>query len=223
VSATHREHHEGQPPHRRLVSSIGACKSIASRALVVTGLSTLMLGGCFAPEHGVNDLEPGQEPGGVLVDAPKGGGDSGTGCVAPTLSSLHVRVRTTAYGGRYAPRNIGAIWVEDSTGKFIHTIERWAGTRARWLLRWQTSSKANAVDAITSATLSSHTTHDRTWNLAGADKCQIAAGNYKLVIETTDYNGMGATTEIPFTKGSSAVTLMPAETTNFHDLLLELK
>lgn len=184
-----------------------------------------MLAGCFTPAHGVDDLEPGDQPGGYAgPDAGPGtGSGSNTSCATGALSSLHVRVRTTAYGGRYAPRNIGAIWVEDASGKFVKTIERWAKTRARWLVRFQAAANGNVVDAVTSATLQSHVTHDRTWNLQGLDHCQIPAGNYRLVLETTDYNGAGATLEIPFTKDQSAVTLTPTETAQFHDLLVELK
>lgn len=192
---------------------------------LATAAITMMLAGCFAPEHGADELEPGQEPGGHYgTDASTAGGDSGTATCpgASTLTSAQIRVRTTAVGGRYAPRNIGAIWIEDSTGKFVKTIEVWAKTRARYLTRWKTASASNVVDAVSGATLASHTTHDRTWNLQGLDHCKVQPGNYKVVVEETDSNATGPSLEIPFTIGSAA-TVMAAETTNFHDLLVDVK
>lgn len=184
-----------------------------------------MLAGCFQPSVGADELEPGQQPGDIFgIDAATTtGGDGGNGCATSSLTSLHVRVRTTQVNGRYAPRNIGALWIEDSTGKFVKTVELWAKTRAKYLTRFQASAKGNVVDAVTSATLSSHIMHDRTWNLTGLDHCQAASGNYKLVMELTDYNGTGASFEVPFTKMQSPVTITPADTTNFHEILVELK
>ena len=139
------------------------------------------------------------------------------------LSQLHVRVRTSAVGGRYAPRNVGAIWIETASGAFVKTLERWGATRARYLFRWNAASGGNVVDAVTSATLQTHITHDREWNLTDKTTCEIPTGNYRVVVEHTDRDSAGATIEIPFTKDQAAVTLMPTDATNFHDMLLELR
>jgi hypothetical protein len=187
----------------------------------VSTVASVFLAACFSPSVGSDELEPGQQPGSVF-DVDAGAGATCTSFLSP-LSSIRVRVRTTPFDGSYAPDNIGAIWVEDSTGTFVKTIEKWAKTRVRYLTRWNDASKGNVVDAITSATLQSHVTHDRRWNLLGLDRCQIPAGDYRIIVETTDHNGTGDSLEIPFTFGQSAVTLTPAETGTFHDLMIELK
>lgn len=177
---------------------------------------------CFQPAVGADELSPGDEPG-SLFDAGVTSGDGSAGCNKTPLSSMRIRVRTTTNNGRYSPKNIGAIWIEDSAGKFVKTVEVWAKTRARYLVKWNASAKANVVDAVTGATLSMHTTHDRTWNLTGVDKCEVAQGNYKVVVEMTDKDAAGPFVEIPFMIGTTPTTLTPAEATTFHDLLVDLK
>ena len=185
-------------------------------------MSTLLTG-CFDPRTGTDSIEPGVQPPGGLFGADGGLGGS---CAEPDpspLSQLHVRVRTSPFGGEYAPRHVGAIWIEDARGEFVKTIERWGKTRARNLTRWYAASNGNVVDAVTSATATSHTTHDRIWNLGNLERCEIAAGDYKLVMEHTDQDASGASIELPFTKGQVPVTLMPPDDAYFHDLLIELK
>ena len=135
---------------------------------------------------------------------------------------MRIRVRTTTAGGRYSPRNIGAIWIETEAGAFVKTVERWAGTRARWLTKFIASSSSNLVDAVTSATLAQHTTHDRMWNLQDVRRCEIAPGNYRVMVEMTDKNGTGPSLAIPFTMNGSPAMLTPTEAANFHDLLIDL-
>ncbi|MBL9019085.1 MAG: DUF2271 domain-containing protein [Myxococcales bacterium] len=186
-------------------------------------LVSIAASGCFAPTTGTDEGGPGAQPPGGLFGAD---GGVNVGCSNPDsspLSTLRIRVRTTPFGGRYAPKNIGAIWIETSAGAFVKTVERWGKTRARYLTRFNASSGGNVVDAITSATLGAHTTHDRTWNLADKTACEIPAGDYKVVMEHTDRDGPGTSIELPWTKGTAPLTLTPAENTYFHDLLLELR
>ena len=184
-------------------------------------------GGCyFAPESTSEERDGGIQPPNDLF-----GGDAGpvvdggtTGCSQQTpLASMRFRVRTTTANGRYSPRNIGAIWIETAQGAFIKTIERWAGTRARWLTKFNAASASNLADAVTGATLNSHMTHDRTWNLTDVTHCEVRPGDYRVMVEMTDKNGAGPNTASPFTLVTSSMTLMPTETTNFHDLLIELQ
>ena len=181
--------------------------------------------GCYLPQHDADELGTGKQPGDYFGDA--GGDDDGPStvpdgsCANPGSSSVRVRVRTSPNGGKYAPRNIGAIWIEDGNGSFVHTLELWATTRRRYLSRWLASSLSNTADAVTGATLSDHMTHDRTWALDGAARCQHQVGSYRVVIEHTDFNGSGPTFEIPFTMGTPG-TVTPADQAAFHDLLVEL-
>jgi hypothetical protein len=188
-------------------------------------MSTCLAGCYFTPDTGSGERDGGIQPPNDLFGADARTADGGgMGCASESpLVSMRVRVRTTTPNGRYSPRNIGAIWIETEQGMFVKTIERWAGTRARWLTKFNASSASNLVDAVTSATLSQHTTHDRTWNLTNLMHCEIPSGNYRVVVEMTDKNGAGPSTTIPFTMNGTPMTLTPVETTNFHDLLIELK
>lgn len=48
---------------------------------------------------------------------------------AQTSGTLSVSVTTSSAGGNYTPRNILAIWVEDSSGKFVKTLLVYANAR----------------------------------------------------------------------------------------------
>ena len=196
------------------------------RVPVLSTLSVLLAlaaPGCFEPGTGADLTEPGTQPPNGLFGADGGVNSTCTDPDPSPLSKLHVVVRTSAFGGRYAPRNVGAIWIETASGTFVKTLEKWGSTRSRYIVRWNAASGGNVVDAVTSATLQSHVTHDRTWNLTDKTTCEIKTGTYRVVVEHTDRDGPGATIEIPFTKDQTAVTLMPTDATNFHDMLLELQ
>jgi hypothetical protein len=182
--------------------------------------------GCFMPETGSEERDGGIQPPDNLFggDAGMVAGDAGLTCSSGTpLVSMRVRVRTTTANGRYSPRNIGAIWIETEGNAFVKTVERWAGTRARWLTKFNAASASNLVDAVTGATLLQHTTHDRTWNLTDRLHCEVVAGNYRVVVEMTDKNGAGPSTVMPFTIDGTPMTLTFPDATNFHDLSIELK
>ncbi len=190
-------------------------------------MSTLaLIAGCFEPDSGTEIHDGGiQPPNGLFggaVDAAVTGDGGGSSCADGPLSTLRIRVRTTTNNGRYSPRNIGAIWIETAQGQFVKTVERWAKTRVRWLTKWNASSAGNIVDAVSGATMTSHTTHDRMWNLKNVTECEIPNGDYRVMIEMTDTNATGPSTSIPFTVNGSAQTVTPTETANFHDLLVEL-
>ena len=78
---------------------------------------------------------------GVLVDAS-----------LPARGSVTIRYTTLDQGGTFSPRNVGAAWVEDSSGAFVKTLDRWAAVSANRLSAWRAASNGNVVDAVTSAT-----------------------------------------------------------------------
>ncbi len=160
------------------------------------------------------------------VVEPDAGSPLPPGCpeVAPSpLTRATFTVRTTSAGGRYSPRNVGAVWVERADGTFVKTLSRWAARRAGYLTRFQSSSGGNVVDAVTSATLSSHQTHSVEWGLDDVDACPAGQGAYRLVVEMTDRNGTGPTAEFPFELGAAPGSTSFADASNFHDLQLTLE
>jgi len=135
---------------------------------------------------------------------------------AQTTGTLSVSVATSSTGGTYAPRNILAIWVEDSSGKFVKTLLAYADKRKTHLNTWEASTTAagsvyNSVDAITGATQSSHATRTCSWNGTDYNKTLVPDGDYKLRMELTDKNGTGNVASFTFTKGPNSQKLTPAD------------
>jgi len=134
---------------------------------------------------------------------------------AQTNGTLSVSVATGSTGGNYAPRNILAIWVEDSSGKFVKTLLAYADKRKTHLNTWEASTTTagsvyNSVDAITGATKSSHDTRTCSWNGTNYSKTLVPDGDYKIRMELTDKNGTGNTASFSFTKGPNSQKLTPA-------------
>lgn len=208
---------------------------IFAAAAVMSIVAGLTLVGCYQPGVGSDELrdaleapvelfgDGGAGPRDAGVDGSSAAGDAGTGCAVDSpLSALRIVVRTTALGGRYAPRNIGAIWIETATGQYVKTVQRWANRRRAYLTSYMAVTGGDVTDAISGATLSSHITHDVTWNLTDRNRCEIPPGNYRVAIEMTDGNMTGVAVRLPFTKNTTGTMSTPPETAQFHNLLLDL-
>jgi len=110
-----------------------------------------------------------------------------SGCSTPK-GYVTLSFQTTSYGGSYAPRNSGAIWVEDSRGNFIQTLKVWAISQKHHLVLWNKSSMGNEVDAVTSATLDDHQVHEVTWDCTDHIDRTVPDDFYKIHIEFTEDN-----------------------------------
>jgi hypothetical protein len=150
------------------------------------------------------------------------GGAAGGPALPAGLSQLSFQVLTHSQGGKYAPKNVGAIWIETSTGAFVKTLEVWAGTRARYLRRWTSEARSSRVDAVSSATLRGHATHTATWDCTDAAGSAVAPGAYKVVIEVTDYDGAGQSAEVPFTSDQPGM-ITPPDMPAYTGMLLRLQ
>ena len=144
----------------------------------------------------------------------------------PKNCSLAVTVTTVSPGGKYSPRNIGAIWISDGSDRFIKTLNVWADRRAKYLKRWNAATTAamlpaNRVDAISSATKSSHGVRAGTWNCTNTASVPVSDGAYKVCFELTDYDGDGPYNCVPFTKSATPFTLTPADAPSFTARKLE--
>jgi len=145
---------------------------------------------------------------------------SSSGLLAQTTQSVDFKVTTSSPNGKYNPRNIGAIWIEDVNGNFIKTINVWAKKRKKYLYTWNVASKGNVVDALTGATLSSHKTHNVSWNLKDVSDNTVPNGMYQLKIELTDKHSQGPLATFSFPVGEvSNVTSLPDQT-YFHNIEL---
>lgn len=183
----------------------------------------------WRPWYELPDAEP-SEPATDLagpVDArPSGPTDGGAG-PGPGGCSLAISVTTTSAGGRYSPRNIGAIWISDDSDRFIKTVSVWAEKRAKYLQRWNAATSAakvpgSRVDAVSSATKSSHGVRSGAWNCTDTTSQPVANGAYKVCFELTDYDGPGPYNCVPFTKSPAPFSLTPADSPSFTARRLEL-
>lgn len=145
----------------------------------------------------------------------------------PRMCSLAVTATTVSPGGKYSPRNIGAIWINDGGDQFIKTLNVWAERRAKYLKRWNAATAAamhpaDRTDAISSATKSSHGVRTGTWDCTNTASLPVADGAYKVCFELTDYDGDGPYDCVSFTKGPAPVSLTPADVRSFTARKLEL-
>jgi hypothetical protein len=136
-------------------------------------------------------------------------------------SRIVFRFTTRSQGGRYQPKNVGAIWVEDGTGGGIKILALWASLRVRYLSEYLASNpQRDLADAVTSATLRDHQTHEVSWNLRGKDGQVLPDGAYSLVAEVTDRDGTGQTLSVMFQKGLDPQQMRPADTEFYSDIEL---
>lgn len=147
---------------------------------------------------------------------------------AQTAGTLTVSATTSSTSSpEYAPKNIVAMWIEDSSGNFVKTLLALAKDRKQHLKNWQlTTLKAgstyNTVDAITGATQNSHATRSCIWNGKNRSSVLVPDGTYKLRMEVTDNDGVVQNlATFTFTKGTSVQTLTPAATNGYTNISIE--
>lgn len=206
----------------------------------VMGLLALCAGACegspdrqefWRPwyETGAGDPQPDTPQDSGTPPAPLDGG-SGPADLAGAMSAcgLSVVVTTSAAGGKYAPRNIGAIWITDGGDRFVKTLAIWAEKRAKYLTAWNASTAAamqpaSRVDAISSATKTTHGVRSGTWNCKDTAGQPRPDGPHKVCFELTDRDGAGPTQCVSFSKGSMAWVLTPPDAPSFASTRLEFR
>jgi hypothetical protein len=141
---------------------------------------------------------------------------------ADTGMSMSLDFTTVSQRGRYSPKNIGAVWIEDSAGKYVKTLDAWAAKRARYLVKWVGKNPTgDRVDAISRATLPNHIAHHATWNLKDNKGVVAPDGEYTIYIESTDQETKpGAWTSLSFTKSADPQTVMPPDATAYTGIKL---
>jgi len=168
-------------------------------------------------------LPPGLPLGGRMSAAGSSASAAGGAPSGGAVGSLTFDVTTTPVGGRYQPKNVGAIWIEDSAGTLVKSLKVWAGIRRIWLTRYGSVLGFGPVDVMASATLSSHKTHHVTWDLKNADGMAVAPGKYTLMMEVTDSDAPGRSNMIPFDTSTGAQTMMPPNAPSFTTMSLQLQ
>lgn len=182
---------------------------------------------------GMNAIVPRGGAGGAAGSGAAGMGSAGSASpTGPSAGTLTITFTSVNQGGRYQPRNVGAVWIETGSGMFVKTIERWAGIRANHLTRWAQASggwgsffgggnTADKMDAISRATLARHEKHMLTWDMKDLMNQTVPDGKYKVGIEVTEDNFVpGANVLIEFEKGPAPVTVMPPDQKPYSGLVI---
>lgn len=222
----------------RHVAAVSFCRRLRASAVATLLLILANSAGCFSAEY---ESAPTAHPDGSLpyqqtfeeyLRATNGAADAPEDLAAPDstctpadsgLTSLRFSVRTTPVGGRFAPRNAGAIWVETADGQWVRTLERWGKRRAKWLEAFNMASGGDLTDAITRATLPQHEVHEVSWNLTDLAGCEVPDGTYQVRIEVTDWSGSGEDAAFAFEKGPEPVSQLPMDPEFFRDVQLLLE
>lgn len=123
-------------------------------------------------------------------------GALGLASLAPRAMADDVTISCTTSPTQYEeyePRNVVAIWIEDSAGTFVKTLMRYAVKRAEYLRAWNAVSLDRGMidgqpDVITGATRSSHGPLSVTWDLTDFQGNPVPQGDYRIRFELTDHN-----------------------------------
>jgi len=141
---------------------------------------------------------------------------------SPTnTTGLTVSAVTSTAGGNYAPRNVVAIWVENSAGTFVKTLTVYAQARKNDLTNWESISGGNAVDAVVGATQTNYGTIYGSWNGTDSKGIAVADGTYRLCMELTDKSSGGNFTFFNFTKGTVAESQSPSNVPSFSSISIK--
>ncbi len=160
------------------------------------------------------------------------GGASGSGGAPGTNSgtcTFTFMVTTVTAHGTYAPRNVGAIWIDDGSGKFVKTLQEWGVARIGNATAWETASGGNVVDAVTGATLPNHGPHTATWNCTDLSGNPVPDGNYSVNVtfaESDAFPFFGPApiqTAVTFVKSASPLNVTPPDAGNFTAMHLTLQ
>jgi hypothetical protein len=155
------------------------------------------------------------------------------GAAAPQgIGTLTVDFKTVSQGGLYSPANVGAVWIETSSGMFVKTLEKWGSIRAGNLTRWTQASggwgsifgggnTADKMDAISKATLRGYGAHHEMWSMKDAMGKVVPDGKYNLVIEACeDEFQPGASATVEFIKGPEPQNVMAPDKAPYTGLTL---
>lgn len=124
--------------------------------------------------------------------------------------------------------NIVAMWVVDSNGKFVKTlIASKSNEYKKDLKNWLAATKIfgspyNSIDAISSATYTTHAARTGKWNSKNTSSVVVADGNYSVKIEMADNSdNIYKLTSFSFVKGPVVQTQTSASSNGFTNISLK--
>jgi len=137
-------------------------------------------------------------------------------------------VTTVTANGRYAPANVGAIWITDSSNKFVKTLQVWGSIRLSNATAWTQSSGNNTTDAVTGATRRGHGALTAKWDCTNVSKTAVMDGSYNANVTFAEsdsnpfFGGTAIQTAVKFAKSSAGATVMGTDTSNFKSMTVTL-
>ena len=161
------------------------------------------------PQPGADNTAPNTVAPPPAPTAPAPSGAASTGTVA--LSFTPIRYPAANY-----PAFVYAIWVTDSGGRYVKTIDARAATRIRYLNLWLTAAgvaantaTAQNPDGNTGASISFPGTPAaiaKTWDLKDKAGVAVPQGNYIINFQMTSANNAGVNLQVPITIGPAGAT-----------------
>ena len=148
------------------------------------------------------------------------------GRIPAAMCVLKVTVTTRTLNRSYAPRNVGAIWIADQTGKFVKSLNVWGNRRLAELDRWVAATRAaavpnNRVDAVTAATMANHGTRTGTWNCTDVNRAAVPDGSYQVCFEMNETNNASEYECVAFNKLAAPQTVAPPDAPAFRARMIE--
>jgi hypothetical protein len=130
-------------------------------------------------------------------------------------------VTTVTAHGRYSPHNVGAIWISDSSNKFVKTLRSWGYVDLNQATAWTQATGSNKVDAVSGATRVAHGSLNATWDCTDVSEAPVPDGNYvvHVTFAESDANPFAPAAPIqasvPFAKSASGADVTVQDTANF--------
>lgn len=159
-----------------------------------------------------------------------GGTQSGTGGnVQTSTCAFRFDVTTTSYGGRFSPRNVGAIYIEDAAGGFVKTLTVWGTVELHNLTDWESLSGGNTTDAIAGATRANAGPISGSWDCTNVSHQPVSDAQYQACCSFQEDDALpffGPAPKkacVPFSKGTGPFTQPAPDQGNFKNMTLTMQ
>jgi hypothetical protein len=140
---------------------------------------------------------------------------------------LTVEMTTSSTGGMFASRHLLAVWIENASGDFIHTLMAYTANSGfrHYLSHWKDSTSDAGVqydmtDAVSGATRSSHGDITATWDGSTYSDAPAGDGEYQVCMELTDKDATGNYSCFSFTKSADEDSVTPNNAPSFSDVAI---
>src|SRR5262249_160667 len=126
-------------------------------------------------------------------------------------------------------RNVGAIWIQDSGGKFVKTLDAWGTIRLSNATAWTTVSSSSTVDAVTSATRAGHGPMTANWDCTNTSHSPVANASYQVCATCAAdeaFPFVGPQPHLacaPFQTGGGPIDSSPPDVANFTGMHITLQ